>query len=110
MKTAIIFIGGLISGYVAGNLKYKDFSEIIEEISNLVQSWLDVTKDFVGETAKGIEGFDSDQIQMNIEAFINALSEAAEELAALDSMEDKLAFIEEQISKVSIKLIEKIEK
>lgn len=110
MKTTIIFIGGLISGYFVGNLKYKDFSEIVEEISDLIQSWLEVTKDFVGKTAKGIEGFDSDHIKINIEAFINALSNAAKELDALDSIEEKLSFIEEQIAKVSIKLIEKTEK
>lgn len=106
MKSIILFISGLVSGYIISDLKYKDFSQIIEELSGSIQSWLDVTKDFVGETAKGIEGFDSDQIQMNIEAFINALSDAAEELTQLESMEDKIGFIEEQIAKVTTKLIE----
>ncbi len=107
MKTIIIFISGMVSGYVVGNLKYKEFSEIIEEISETIQSWLDVTKSFVGETAKGLEGFDSDQIQMNIEAFINTLSEAATELSKLNKIEDKLSFIENEIAKVTKKLIAK---
>lgn len=110
MRTIIIFISGIVSGYVIGNLKYKDFSEIISEISSTVQSWLEVTKDFVGDTAKSIEGFDSDQIQMNIEAFITSLSESAEELVNLDSIEEKISFLEDKIAKISTKLIEKTEK
>ncbi len=107
MKTIIIFISGLVSGYVISNLKYKDFGEIIEDISSTVQSWLETTKNFIGETAKEIEGFDSDQIQMNIEAFINALSEGAEKFTSLNTMEEKINFIEDEIAKVTKKLVKK---
>lgn len=105
MRSIILFIGGLVSGYVVANLKYKDFNDIIEEISGKVQVWLDVTKEFVGSTAKGLEGFDSDQIQMNIEAFINQLSKSAETLVLFETTEDKLAFIEDEITKVTAKLM-----
>lgn len=107
MRSTVIFIGGLVSGYIAGNIKYKEIGEIIEDISNTVQSWLEVTREFVGTTANGLEGFDSDQIQINIEAFLNAISSATDNIMALETTEEKLSFIEEEISKVTDRLVNK---
>lgn len=105
MRSVIVFIGGLFSGYIAGNIKYKEISEIIEELSNTVQSWLEVTREFIGTTAKGLEGFDSDQIQINIEAFLNAISIATDKIMDLETTEEKLSFIEDEIAKVTNRLI-----
>lgn len=108
MKSLIIFISGLASGYIVSNLKYKDFSDIIEEVSEKIQSWIEVTKDFVVDTTKNIEGFDSDRIQINVEAFLDALTEAAKELVLLETIEEKINFIEDEIAKISEKLIKKV--
>lgn len=110
MKTLIFVLAGVLSGYIIGNLETKEIEEIIEDLLLKGDRWLEVIQIFIGETVEGLEEVDSDKIKMNVDAFINALTESVEEFAAIDNFSDRVNFIEKRITLISSDLLEKSKK
>ncbi len=110
MKTLIIIIGGLISGYIVSNLEDKELVEIIEELISKSEFWVDEVQAFIGETIDGVEGTDSETLKLNIDAFIGALSESVEEFLELDSLDERIKYVEDKIAMVSEDILNKAKK
>ncbi len=110
MRTLIITIGGVLTGYIIGNLENKSFSEVLDDLSNKIKIWIDVITEFIGQTANDIEGFDSDMIKVNIDVFIDLLTMRVNEYLELKEFNEKISFIEETITEIAADLIKKSEK
>ncbi len=110
MKTIIIIIGGLISGYIVSNLEDKELVEIIEELISKSEFWVDEVQSFIGETIDGIDGADSETLKLNIDAFVGALSESVEEFLALENLDDRIKYVEDKIAMVSEDILNKAKK
>jgi len=106
MRAIIIVIASLIAGYVIGNLEYKTLEEIIETMSGKTSVWVSVIKKFIGETLNDYEGFDSDQIKINIDAFIDELEKKLDNFAEIESYNEKIAYAEKEIKIITDKLLE----
>lgn len=107
MKTLILTIGGVFSGYILGNIEYKRFDEIIDEISTKGKVRIDIISEFIGQTFKDIEGFDSDIIKLNVGVFIDKLSSKTDEYLKLKNFNEKITFVEETITEITADLIKK---
>ncbi|NQX83449.1 MAG: hypothetical protein HRS50_01960 [Mycoplasmataceae bacterium] len=110
MRTLIFVIAGIFSGYIITNLKTKKIEEIFENLLKKTDDWIEVIQKFIGDTVNDIEGLDSDAIKMNIDSFINGLTNLMEEFLEIESFEEKVKLVEEKIAKISFDLIDKIEK
>lgn len=108
MRTLILVCAAILTGYIIGNLETKKLEEILEDLLRKGDYWLEVIQEFIGETIEGIEGMDSDTIQMNIDAFVNGLTETVEEFIEIESSNDKIAFIEERITVITADLLKKV--
>ena len=106
MRAIIIIIAGLITGYVIGNLEYKTLEEIIETMSGKTSKWVSVIKKFIGETLNEYEGFDSDQIKINIDAFIEELEKKVDKFGEIETFDEKIAYVEKEIKVITNKLLE----
>lgn len=107
MRTVIIIIGGLISGYIVSNLEDKELTEIIEELLTKSEYWLDEVQKFVGETIEGIEGADSETLKLNIDAFVGALSESVEDFLAIENFDERIRYLEDKLADVTENLLER---
>ncbi len=107
MRTIIIIIGGLISGYIVSNLEDKELTEIIEELLGKSEYWLDEIEKFIGDTIDGVEGTDSETLKLNIDAFVSALTESVEEFLAIEDFDDRIKYVEDKVAKVSEDLLER---
>lgn len=107
MRTVIIIIGGLISGYIVSNLEDKELTEIIEELLTKSEYWLDEVQKFVGETIEGIEGADSETMKLNIDAFVGALSESVEDFLAIESFDERIRYLEDKLANITENLLER---
>ena len=105
MRGLIFTIAGLLTGYIISDLKYNSLEIIIEKLINKSSMWVDSIKDFVIDAVIGIEGFDSDAIKMNVDAFINELSKITDELSTIDDFSEKITFIEDFIIDTTSNLI-----
>ncbi len=110
MRTLIIILGGLISGYIVSNLEDKQLTEIIEELLSKSEYWLEEMQKFIGETIDGIEGADSETMKLNIDAFVGALTESVEEFLAIEEFDDRIKYVEDKVAKVSEELLERAQK
>jgi len=52
------------------------------------------------------EGFDSDQIKINIDAFIDELEKKLDNFAEIESYNEKIAYAEKEIKIITDKLLE----
>lgn len=109
MKYLITLIGGIVSGYVISALENKPLEEVLDDLSGKIESWTNVTKEFISKTVADVEGFDSDIIRVNIEAFIDRLLELADQFMEIEEFEDKISFLEEEIIKFTDQLAKKAE-
>ncbi len=110
MRTIIIILGGLISGYIVSNLEDKQLTEIIEELLTKSEYWLDEIQSFIGETIDGIEGADSETMKLNIDAFVGALTESVEDFLEIEDFDDRIKYVEDKITKVSEDLFDRVKK
>ncbi len=110
MRTIIIIIGGLISGYIVSNLEDKQLTEIIEELLSKSEYWVDEIEKFIGETIDGIEGADSETLKLNVDAFVAGLGESVEEFLAIDDLDDRVRYVEDKIAKITEELLERVKK
>ncbi len=110
MRTIIIIIGGLISGYIVSNLEDKQLTEIIEELLSKSEYWIDEIEKFIGETIDGIEGADSETLKLNVDAFVGALGESVEEFLEIEDFDDRVRYVEDKIAKVTEELLERVKK
>ena len=110
MRTLIFAIGGILAGYILGNLEEKRFDEIIEDMTSKGKRWVDVIAAFIGQSAMDIEGFDSDTIKLNVDIFLEKLMEYSDEYLEIEDFNEKIAFVEEKITEVTADLIKKSEK
>ncbi len=110
MRTIIIIIGGLISGYIVSNLEDKQLTEIIEELLSKSEYWIDEVEKFIGETIDGIEGADSETLKLNVDAFVGGLTESAEEFLAIEDFDDRVKYVEDKITKITEELLERVKK
>ncbi len=110
MRTIIIILGGLISGYIVSNLEDKQLTEIIEELLTKSEYWLDEIQSFIGETIDGIEGADSETMKLNIDAFVGALTESVEDFLEIEDFDDRIKYVEDKITKISEDLFDRVKK
>ena len=107
MRALIITIAGLLAGYIIGNLEYKTLEQIIKKLSEQSSKWVYVIKNFIGETLNDFEGFDSDEIKINIDAFVDELSKKLDKFSEMESYNEKIIYVEKEIKNITNKLIEK---
>ena len=110
MRGLMFTIAGLLTGYIVSNLEYNSFEVIIEDLIKKSSRWIDSIKDFIISTVIGIEGFDSDAIKMNVDAFINKLSKIADEISTIEDFNEKIVFIEDSIVGITADLIKENDK
>ncbi len=110
MKTLIIILSGLVSGYIASNLEDKELAEVLEEIVNKSEYWYEEIQKFLGETIDGIEGVDSETIKLNIDAFVGALTDSVEEFLQIEEFDDRMKYVEDKLAEVTENLLERINK
>ncbi len=110
MRTLIIIIGGLISGYIVSNLEDKELVEIIEELISKSEFWVDEVEAFIGETLDGIEGADSETLKLNIDSFFGALTESVEEFLTIENFDDRIRYVEDKVASISEDLLDRVKK
>ncbi len=110
MRTLIITIGSVLAGYIISNLEQKSLNEILDDISGKTKTWIEVISEFVGQTANDIEGFDSDMIKVNVDAFIDEFSQKINEYLDISTFNGKISFVEETITTITADLIKKSKK
>ncbi len=110
MKTIIVILGGLISGYVIANLEDKRLDEITEDLLGKADLWLEEIQKFIGETLDGIEGADSETIKLNIDSFVAALTESVDEFLDIEDFDERIKYVEEKMAEVSVNLIKRADK
>lgn len=110
MRTIIIILGGLISGYIVSNLEDKQLTEIIEELLTKSEYWLDEIQKFIGETIDGIEGADSETMKLNVDAFVGALTESVEEFLLIENFDERIKYVEDKIASISENLLDRVQK
>lgn len=109
MKFIIMILTGLFSGYIINNLKYKKISEIISDLLEKGDYWLETIQNFVGETIREVEGKDFETIKFNMEYFIDLLIESIEEILEIENFDEKIKFVEEKIISIAANLAKKVE-
>lgn len=110
MRTLILVIVGVLSGYIISNLETKKLEEILEDMLTKVDNWLEIIQKFIGETINGIEGMDSDVIKINIDGFIDGLKESVDKFLDFETFEERIDFIEKRITEISTNLLKKASK
>ncbi len=105
MRGLMFTIAGLLTGYIISNLKFNSFEDIMEDLIKKTSRWIDSIKDFLIETVIGIEGFDSDAIKINVDAFINELSKIVDEISTIDDFNEKIVFVEDSMIKITADLL-----
>lgn len=109
MRSIILMISGLVAGYVVGNLETKTIEEIIEGLLLKANNWLETIQDYIGKTLADLEGFDTDIVRINLDAFIDELTNSIDDFVEIDSLDDKISFVEDKIASVTSELVAKVE-
>ncbi|BDU67641.1 MAG: hypothetical protein TYPL_2940 [Candidatus Tyloplasma litorale] len=110
MKFVLIVLFGLFSGYIMNNIKEKEIEEIFEDLIKKADYWNEAIQEFFGKTLSEIEGFDSETIKINLEIFIEKITESIEELLRIEDFDEKIKYLELKLTEISSSLVKKIEK